>query len=206
MALELAIGALKMLYQLAKMIKEAKQNCEIVRDKIISTQSMETILNKLYQSLIADGCHESLVLKEIEARMVAQMRISRRMRLKYEPLINLLSNLGGSSAMLKAQASMIRRGMYASTMALSTLSSMMRNHMIRTEKRAREAYERAKLRIENTTADMANYKEKIAATGAKLKDAAGHMKDKAKAKADALQQQAMDKVKNRSFTFFHFSV
>lgn len=143
MALEAGLAALKMLYQLAKMIKEARDNVLFVREKLDTTESIEEVIQMQLKRIEEGGNCPEAVLKAIKTRLVTIRRIGRRMRMKYEPLVSLLSGLGGSASLIKAQAAMMRKGILGASMALGALSNMVRGHTDRSQKRAREAFERA---------------------------------------------------------------
>lgn len=143
MALEAGLAALKMLYQLAKMIKEARDNVLFVREKLDTTESIEEVIQMQLKRIEEGNSCPEAVIKAIKTRLVTTRRIARRMRMKYEPLVSLLSGMGGSAALIKAQASMLRRGILGASMALGTLSNMVRGHTDRSQKRALDALERA---------------------------------------------------------------
>jgi hypothetical protein len=118
MALEAGLAALKMLYQLAKMIKEARDNVLFVREKLDTTESIEEVIQMQLKRIEEGGSCPEGVLKAIKTRLVTIRRIGRRMRMKYEPLVSLLSGLGGSASLIKAQAAMMRKGILGASMAL----------------------------------------------------------------------------------------
>jgi len=141
MALEAGIAALKMLYQLAKMIKEARDNVIFVREKLESTLSIEKII-EISVSRLDEEAPEA-IMKEIQKRLAIARRTARRMRMKYDPLVALLNSLGGGAAVVKAQAAAMRRGVLGASMALGTLSVMVRGHIERVDERARKTFERS---------------------------------------------------------------
>ena len=123
MALELAIGALKMLYQLAKMVKEARDNVIIIRNRLDSTDSIQNLLEQAVGN-ISDEFKEGAAYKELIVRLAKAKKTGRRMRMKYEPLLNLLNGLGGDASILKASATRLRKGLSGVTMAIGTVSKM----------------------------------------------------------------------------------
>ena len=143
MALEAGIMALKMAYKLAKMIKEARDNVIFIRAKLDSTTSTESVIEHMLESLDPTLCPAG-VADDIKGRLAQHRRATRRMRLKYEPLMTLLSNLGGGAAIIKAQASMMSKGILGCTMTLGSVSVLVRRHIERLEKRASELKEKVK--------------------------------------------------------------
>ena len=164
MALEAGIMALKMAYKLAKMIKEARDNVLFIRAKLDSTTSTESVIEHMLENLDPKLCPDG-VADDIKGRLAQHRRATRRMRLKYEPLMTLLSNLGGSAAVIKAQASMMSKGILGCTMTLGSVSVLVRRHIERLEKRA------------------ADLKEKVKAYAAETKDKAFHAAQGAQAAA-----------------------
>lgn len=77
-------------------------------------------------------------MKAQDRRLAIARRTSRQMRLKYDPLFNLLNSLGGSATALKAQATTMRKGIFSASMALSALATMLQRHFDRQEKRTVE--------------------------------------------------------------------
>ena len=134
MALEMGLAALKALYQLAKMIKEAKDNVVLVNQKLHTSFSIEEVI-ELQLSSIGVQLPED-ILHGAKTRMVHLRRTARRMKLKYQPLISILDHLGGSAATIKAESSRLSKGVLSASMALSCLAVMMRRHNDRMEANA----------------------------------------------------------------------
>jgi hypothetical protein len=135
MAIEAGIMALKMVYKLAKMVKEARDNVIFIRSKLDSTSSTEQIILALLERVDPKTCPDG-VFEAIKLRLAENRRTTRRMRLKYEPLMMLLNGLGGSAALIKAQAAMLRKGILGCTMTLGSVSVLVRRHIERLESRA----------------------------------------------------------------------
>ena len=127
--------ALKMVYKLAKMVKEARDNVIFIRNKLDSTVSTEQIILALLERVDPKTCPDG-VFEAIKLRLAENRRTTRRMRLKYEPLMMLLNGLGGSAALIKAQAAMLRKGILGCTMTLGSVSVLVRRHIERLEARA----------------------------------------------------------------------
>lgn len=93
MALELGLAALKALYQLAKMIKEAKDNVEFIGQRLHITESIEEVIRLQMASMKpevgGDGDMEA-IHEATKDRVVRLQRACRRMKLKYKPLIGIL--------------------------------------------------------------------------------------------------------------------
>ena len=135
MALEAGMMALKAVYKLYKMVKEARDNVIFIRRKLDSTESTASILQSVMDRLDPDNCPDGIV-EDIKERLAQHRRTTRRMRLKFEPLMSLLNGLGGSSAAIKAQATMLSKGILGATMTLGTVSVLVRRHVERLEARA----------------------------------------------------------------------
>ena len=138
MALELGLQALKAIYELAKMIKEAKDNVILVNGKLETTQSIEEVIELQVKS-IGSSLPED-ILCNLRMRLVTIRRISRRMKLKYQPLIAILEQLGGASATIKSMSSRLSKGVLSAAMALSCLSTIMRRNTDREAARSSTAF------------------------------------------------------------------
>jgi hypothetical protein len=84
MALDIGISALQMMFKLAKAIKEAQTDVMFIIDKVNDAESLSRLVEvnmaRLDLNEIPDG-----IYKEILKRNVAAKRLTRKMRLKYEP-------------------------------------------------------------------------------------------------------------------------
>ena len=134
MALEMGLAALKALYQLAKMIKEARDNVIIVQNSIQAAQSVGEVIELQMESIGATLPED--IMHQAEERLVGLRRIVRRMKMKYAPLTSILDQLGGSAATIKSMSTRLSKGVLSAAMALSCLSVMMRRNTDREEARA----------------------------------------------------------------------
>ena len=151
MALEIGLQALKALYQLAKMIKEAKDNVIMVNAKLKNTHSVEEVIELQISSI---GAHiPEDILQNAKTRLVGLRRISRRMKMKYQPLISILDQLGGAAATIKSMSTRLSKGVLSAAMALGCLSVMMRRHGDREEARAVQVL-RQKIAAESSDAEL----------------------------------------------------
>lgn len=195
MALEAGIAALKMLYQLAKMIKEARDNVIFVREKLESTLSIEKIIEISLARLDEEA--PEAIMKEIQKRLAVTRRTARRMRMKYDPLVALLNSLGGGAAVIKAQAAAMRRGVLGASMALGTLSVMVRGHIERMDERARKVFEDSLQRVGVSISidaildgDEMDIQEQFDKAMARAKTIADEAGDKLNSEANRLQSEA----------------
>ena len=139
----MGLAALKALYQLAKMIKEAKDNVEFIAERVHITESIEHVisiqLGHLGETTKMDANMEK-ILEGVKARLVKLQRASRRMKLKYQPLLKILEGLGGNSSLVKDMTSKLSKALQSAVMALGSLSVMMRKRNDREESRAQRAF------------------------------------------------------------------
>lgn len=144
MALELGLAALKALYQLAKMIKEAKDNVEFIGQRLHITESIEEVIQLQLTSMKpeagGDGDMEA-IHEATKDRVVRLQRACRRMKLKYKPLIGILAHLGGASSVAKDMTGKLCKGLQSAVMALGCLSVMMRKRGDREKERALRTFE-----------------------------------------------------------------
>ena len=134
-----------MLYKLAKMIKEARDNVIFIKNKLDSTDSIQALLQKAVDT-VPDDIKGTPIFTELTARLAKCKRIGRRMRMKYEPLLNLLGlqflqassryhsqasmfiiidGLGGDASHLKSGAEKLRKGLGGVNMAIGTVTKML---------------------------------------------------------------------------------
>ena len=139
----MGLAALKALYQLAKMIKEAKDNVEFIAERVHITESIEHVisiqLGHLGETTKMDANMEK-ILDGVKTRLVKLQRASRRMKLKYQPLLKILEGLGGNSSLVKDMTSKLSKALQSAVMALGSLSVMMRKRNDREESRAQRAF------------------------------------------------------------------
>lgn len=138
MALDAGIAALQLLYRLAKMIKETRDNVVFVREKLDGTESIAKLIEINLLRLNIDACPEDII-QGIKNRFTAAKRTARKLRLKYEPLLQLISSLGGNATLVKAQAAIMRKGVLGSTMAIGSVSVMLWRRVKRTESRLQKS-------------------------------------------------------------------
>lgn len=138
MALDIGISALNMMFKLAKAIKEAQTDVLFIIDKVNDAESLSRLVEvnmaRLDLSEIPEG-----IYKEILKRNVAAKRLTRKLRLKYEPLLSLFSSLGGNATAIKVQASMLKRSVDGGAMGLNSLCILVDRHLNRLENNAKDA-------------------------------------------------------------------
>lgn len=138
MALDIGISALNMMFKLAKAIKEAQTDVLFIIDKVNDAESLskliEVNMTRLDLSEIPEG-----IYKEILKRNVAAKRLTRKLRLKYEPILNLFSSLGGNATAIKIQASMLKRCVDGGAMGLNSLCILVDRHLSRLESSSKTA-------------------------------------------------------------------
>eukprot|EP01031_Cornospumella_fuschlensis_P035899 gene35899-43544_t len=136
MALEAGIAALQLLYKLAKMIKETRENIILVRDKLDDTETIAKLIDMKIEQVDKDACPPE-ILQGIRTRFAQAKRVARKLRLKYDPLLPLVTSLGGNATLVKAQAAMMRKGVLGASMALGSLSVILWRYVHRTDQRVR---------------------------------------------------------------------
>eukprot|EP01031_Cornospumella_fuschlensis_P032499 gene32499-39293_t len=134
MALDAGIAALQLLYKLAKMIKETRENIIIVRDKLDDTETIAKLIDLKLNLVDAEACPPE-ILEGIRTRFAQAKRVARKLRLKYDPLLPLVTSLGGNATLVKAQAAMMRKGVLGASMALGSLSVILWRYVHRTDQR-----------------------------------------------------------------------
>eukprot|EP01031_Cornospumella_fuschlensis_P037234 gene37234-45197_t len=136
MALEAGIAALQLLYKLAKMIKETRENIILVRDKLDDTETIAKLIDMKIEQVDKEACPPE-ILQGIRTRFAQAKRVARKLRLKYDPLLPLVTSLGGNATLVKAQAAMMRKGVLGASMALGSLSVILWRYVHRTDQRVR---------------------------------------------------------------------
>lgn len=131
MALDAGIAALQLLYRLAKLIKETRDNVIFIRDKLEGTESIAKLIELNLNRVDIDSCPEEIV-QGIKTRFTQAKRTARKMKLKYEPLLQLVTSLGGNATLVKAQAAVMRKGVLGVTMAVGSVSVMLWRRVERT--------------------------------------------------------------------------
>lgn len=131
MALDAGIAALQLLYKLAKLIKETRDNVIFIRDKLDGTESISKLIELNLNRVDVNGCPEEIV-QGIKTRFTQAKRTARKMKLKYEPLLQLVTSLGGNATLVKAQAAVMRKGVLGVTMAVGSVSVMLWRRVERT--------------------------------------------------------------------------
>ena len=94
-----------------------------IRNRLDSTDSIYLLLDQSYTS-IPEKYHDSQLYKELGARLAKCRKVGRRMRMKYEPLLNLLDGLGGDASALKSAAEKLRKGLHCVCLAVGTSTTM----------------------------------------------------------------------------------
>lgn len=131
MALDAGIAALQLLYRLAKLIKETRDNVIFVRDKLEGTESIAKLIEMNLEKVDTETCPEEII-QGIKVRFTTAKRTARKLKLKYQPLLQLVTSLGGNATIVKAQAAVMRKGVLGSTMAIGSVSVMLWRRVQRT--------------------------------------------------------------------------
>ena len=120
------------IFRLAKMIKEASDNVKYVIGKLEDTDALLHLI-ELNSSKIDTKEVPTAIMNEMQKRFAHARRVSRKLKLKYEPLIRLITGIGASATVIKTQATMLKRGISGATMALNTIVLMMRGQLKKIE-------------------------------------------------------------------------
>ena len=134
MALEAGIAALQLLYKLAKLIQETRDNVTFIRDKLDGTESIAKLIELNLNRVDTAACPEEII-QGIRTRFTAAKHTARKMKLKYEPLLQLITSLGENATLVKAQAAVMRKGVLGVTMAVGSVSVMLWRRVERTNKK-----------------------------------------------------------------------